>query len=202
MENSWKNKKKKVLEVAYEDYQRHGISRSIDDGKLKYKIKYKKGIQDGITKFYYENGATKSESVYKEGVMIAEKHFDKFERTKVIVRIEHKMNDQILSKKGIPLADSYPAPQNAIETANALSVDRSFFEGYSDDQKLTYSYFVSVDSTGNVTDHRFIIADNFRIKDQVEENIQLLRFEPALKEGIPINSYIIITYRFELGESI
>lgn len=189
-----------IYETEYKEYKRHGKSRTIREGKLTLEQEFQNGKEHGITRSFYNNGTIEEETLYENGVKISEKKFDKFEEAVVITVIECEMTDEMLTNRDLQTADTYPKPKNAAELANSFLVDLSFFDGYPQDYELGYTYFVSVDKNGNVTNLDFLVADNGRIADKVESNIKKIEFEPATKSGQAVDSYVIVKHKFKLGQ--
>jgi len=116
----------------------------------------------------------------------------------VVTTIECEMRDELLTNRKLETADSYPVPINALEIANSFQVESSFFMGYPQDYTITYSYLVSVNKNGIVIKPDFLVGDNMQITDDVSKNIVNIQFEPAIKNNEPVDSYVLVTYKFEL----
>jgi hypothetical protein len=118
----------------------------------------------------------------------------------VVVTISCETNVEWLKDDDLDLADSYPALLNAEEVAGKLQVDPSFFDGYPRSQTLSYQYFATIDEQGEIDSYSFEGSSNSRIDKQVEENIQLLRFKPGIKDNQAVESYTTIFYNFKLDK--
>jgi len=188
-------------ETEYKNYQRHGMSKTFEEGRLVLEQEFKSGKEDGITRRFYENGAVKEEILYRNGDKISEKQFDKFKNPKVFTFVSHEMEDEMLTNRELPTADSYPIPLNAGEADQDFNIDASFFDGYSQDDTLSYMYFVSVNKTGKVSKYDFLYAQNWDMGRQVEAHVKKLKFSPARKDRKAVASYVIIWYHFVLVEN-
>ena len=119
---------------------------------------------------------------------------------KVDTKIICEMQDEWLTNRGLSTADNYPRPLNAEALATAFNSPLSLFEGYSQETVINYNYFVDIDASGIVTDLHFLVADNLRLRDQVEQNIRSLKFQPATRSNQPVNSHSIVKHQFTLVE--
>jgi antitoxin component YwqK of YwqJK toxin-antitoxin module len=188
-------------ETKYKNYQRHGLCLSYSNGILSLSQEYFEGKEHGVTLNFYDNGNIKEEKVYEYGQLISEKEFNMFQSARVAVTIRCEMEDEWLTNRGLETADTYPAPLNDTNLSQAMQVDISLFDGYSQDTEVTYTYFVDVDVHGRVTKYQFLVADNGRITEAVEANIQKLMFSPATKRGNSVNSHVIVRHVFQLAEA-
>jgi antitoxin component YwqK of YwqJK toxin-antitoxin module len=187
-------------EQEYKNYKRHGQQKTFSNGVLSLYQEMENGIENGFTRTYYKNGKIKEEKVYKEGKEISTKNFTMFDNPKVVTVIKCEMQDEWLINRDLEIADTYPIAINNVEISNAFIVDVSFYDGYSQDNDLNYNYFVTVDEKGNVLELNFLSASNGQITKEVESNILKLKFKPAMKNGKPIRSYIIVKHEFKLNE--
>ncbi len=189
-----------IYKYEYKDYKRHGEQQTIEKNIVITSKMYVDGKQHGITRSFYNNGNLKEEILFKNDKEISKKEFPMFQNPKVITTIKCEMEDEWLINRDLPIADTYPIPKNHIELADNFKVDIDFFNGYSQDDELSYSYFVGINEIGEVTTIDFSIADNAHIREAVEANIQKICFEPATKDGEATASYIYIKHKFILGE--
>lgn len=187
-------------EQEYKNYKRHGQQKTFSNGVLSLYQEMENGIENGYTRTYYKNGKIKEEKVYKEGKEISTKNFSMYENPKVITVIKCEMQDEWLKNRDLEIADSYPISLNHKELANSFIVNLSFFDGYPQDYDLSYNYFVAVDEKGNVSELSFLSASNGQITKEVERNIFKLKFKPAMKNEMPIKSYVIVKHEFKLDE--
>lgn len=187
-------------EHEYKDFKRHGKQKTFTNGVLTLYQEMENGENHGITKSYYDNGNLKEEIVYEDGVVISEKEFPIFENPVVIVAVVCEMEDEWLLNRELEIADIYPMLLNKEELEKGFNVSTSVFEGYPQDTELSYSYFVSIDKVGKVTKLDFLLADNVTLLEEVEENIERMNFKPAQKDGVNVNSYLIIKHELKLGE--
>ncbi len=118
----------------------------------------------------------------------------------VVTDIVCEMEDEWLTNRMLETADKYPTPTNSQEIAKDFKAPLSLFDGYPQDNDLTYTYFLTVDEKGTVINFEFSVADNARISDKVEEAIQKSKFVPATKNNKQVNSYIFVKFKFSLDE--
>ena len=64
-------------EHEYKNYKRHGKQYTYTNGRLSLYQEMENGRESGITRTYYENGKMREEILYKEGVEVSRKKFDK-----------------------------------------------------------------------------------------------------------------------------
>ena len=186
--------------VEYKDYKRHGKQTSHTNGIISEYDEYKEGRRHGFSRRYYNNGNLKSEKVFENGYEESEKEFDIFENPVVVVSIVCEMEDQWLINRELETADTYPMPMNDKALAQNIKAPLSLFEGYSQDKTLKRRYFVTINEKGTVTNLDFLIADNGALGDEIEANVKALQFKPAMKDGKAVESYLIISHEFVLGE--
>jgi antitoxin component YwqK of YwqJK toxin-antitoxin module len=188
-------------EQEYRNYKRHGKQWSYTNGRLTLYQEMEDGLEHGITRSYYDNGAIERETVYEHGVKVSESAFDKFQEPVVVTTIVCEMEDRMLTNRKLETADTYPVVKNEKELAHAFTADLSLFEGYPQDYELTCNHFLTIDKHGAIRSIDFLGASNGRILKEVQESIEKLQFEPATRNGEPVDSYVIATYVFRLGES-
>ena len=184
----------------YMDYLPHGIWLYHDGEILERKVTYVKGKRHGVTEEFYNNGRVKERTTYENGKQVSEEKFDKFKNPYVKTTITFDVEEQALIKKELPTADKYPVAINNKELENNLEIPLSLFDGYDQDRVQKYRYWVEIDEKGNVTSFDFTMADNAFVIKQVEGNLSKLKFEPAIKDGKPIKTYLTIRHNFELAE--
>lgn len=189
-----------IYHSEYKNYQRHGISKNIKNGVVSIEQEFKHGKEDGYTRTFYDNGSIREEKLYKNGQIVSNKKFPKFENPKVKTTILCEMEDEWLINRKLETADTYPQALNNKELAANFNVSADIFKGYLQDTKLSYTYFVAVDEQGQVTKMDFLVADNGFITDEVQANIAKLKFTPAQKDGQAIASYVIVKHQLILGE--
>ncbi len=187
-------------EQQYQNYQRHGTQKTFRNGHLELYQEMKNGVEEGYTRTYFPNGKIQEEKLYKDGRVVASKEFDMFDDPMVVTKIICEIEDSWLSNRDLELADSYPVPLNTESLAKDFQVKLDLFEGYPQDYELGFNYFVSIDETGKVIDLEFLVADNGFLIEKVEENIRRINFKPALKDGKPVKSYLVIKHQFTLAE--
>jgi TonB family protein len=91
--------------------------------------------------------------------------------------------------------DKEPKPLNMTEVAKAI--------GYPDEAKeaeITGKVImrVKVDKKGSVTEHVVIKESHMVLREAVEEKLYDLKFEPGVKDGKKVNTWVTIPFRFEL----
>lgn len=187
-------------EQEYKNYKRHGQQKKFSNEVLSLYQEMENGLENGFTRTYYKNGKIKKEKIYKDGKKISTKSFPMFDNPKVVTVIKCEMQDEWLTNRDLEITDTYPIAINNDELSNSMIVNVSFFDGYSQDNDLNYNYFVTVDEKGNVSELNFLSASNEQITKEVESNILKLKFKPAMKNGKPIRSYVIVKYEFKLDE--
>src|SRR5690606_30752861 len=123
-----------------------------------------------------------------------------FENPFVVTEIVCEMENKWLTNRDLETADKYPAPTNSQQIATNFNAPLSLFDGYPQDNDLSYTYFVTVDEKGNVINKEFSVADNGRITKEVEAAIQKIKFAPATKDNKEVKSYIFVIFKFRLDE--
>lgn len=118
--------------------------------------------------------------------------------SEVNVVIECEMNDEWQKNRDLEVADSYPYSINNSEVISLLKVESSLIEGYPKNHTITYSYLVSVNKKGELTEADFRGGDNMAITEDVNENIKHLKFKPGLRDNNPVDSNTIVRYKFKL----
>lgn len=182
------------------NYKMHGVQKTLTNGILTFYQEMNNGVKDGYTRNYYKNGNLKEEILYDKGAQVSIKEFPIFENPSVQTSIICEMEDEWLINRELDTAEVYPLPRNGKELASKLSIPISLFQGYPQDVTLSYNYFVSINKFGVVTNIDFLMADNGRITDKVEQNIKKLIFSPAKKGNIDVDSYLIVKHKFQLIE--
>ncbi|WP_405397837.1 DUF4375 domain-containing protein [Maribacter sp. Asnod2-G09] len=188
-----------IYETAYKNYLRDGVSKSVTNDKVTLYQEFKDGKQHGYTRSYYNNGNLKEEKYFEFGNLISNDELPMFKNPKVKTTIVCKMEDEWLINRELETADSYPIILNKTELEDSFKALVSVFDGYTQDYELSYNYFVSIDENGKPIKLNFLMADNGFLKDEVESNINKMKFKPALKDGIAVNSYIIIHFKLRLS---
>ena len=123
-----------------------------------------------------------------------------FKNPFVITDIVCEMENDWLTTRDLETADKYPISTNSQQIAANFKAPLSLFDGYPQDNDLSYTYFVTVDENGNVIKKEFSVADNGRITQEVEEAIQSLKFVPATKDNKKVQSYTFVKFKFRLDE--
>ena len=71
------NFSRREIEQDYKDGQLHGFSRTFyktgKDGQVKEEIQFDNGVQDGVYRYYKEDGTISMDYVYKNGEIIERK---------------------------------------------------------------------------------------------------------------------------------
>lgn len=185
---------------SYQNYQRHGKQFSYINGTLSLYQEMENGIENGITKSYFNNGKLKSETEYENGIEVSKKEYLMFENPIVTTKIECEMEDEWLLSRGLELAQKYPVPINTQQIASTFNAPFLVFKDYPQDYELTYTYFLTIDEAGNVLKMEFSFADNCRIAEEVERAIEKVNFAPAIHNHQKVKSYIFINFKFSLDE--
>jgi hypothetical protein len=187
-------------ENEYKNYLRHGKQYTYRGGILTLYQEMENGKPHGASRRFYPNGKVKEETLYEHGKEVSRRIFPMINDPKVHTEIVCEMKDEWLKNRKLETADSYPVPVNSKELANAFNASLSLFEGYSQENAITYNYFAGVDSNGDVRSIDFLVADNMRLRLEVETNMMQMKFKPAMKNGQPVDSYTIIKHQFTLVE--
>ena len=187
-------------EHDYKNYKLHGKLYTYVNGVISRYSEMEEGKRNGFTRNYYKNGKLKEETFYKDGEEVSKKEFSMFEKPFVVTEIVCEMENDWLTNRDFETADKYPVPINYHQIVTNFIAPLSLFEGYSQDEDLSYTYFVTVDENGNVIKKEFSVADNGRIAKEVEEAIQSLKFVPATKDNKNVQSYTYVKFKFRLDE--
>ncbi len=186
-------------EQEYKNYKRHGKQYTYRNGVISLYQEMENGKENGMTRSYYKNGNIEEEKKYEDGKEVSKKEFPMFENPFVVTEIVCEMENKWLTNRELETADQYPTPTNSKEIASNLKAPISLFDGYRQDQDLSYSYFVTVDEKGNVINKEYSIADNLIFTEQVENAIPKIKFVPAIKDGKKTKSYVFVKFKFRLG---
>lgn len=193
---------KHTLDISeYKDYKRHGVQKSYINGVLVYSQVMNNGEQDGTSRTYYINGNLEQEIVYKNGRLVSNKKFRKFEnprvKTTIISRLCKKCYD---NQDEYVIPDNEPPPVNATQIADKFEAGVSVFNAYGDDYTLSASCIVWVDKVGKVKKVKMTGGENLLITNQIETNLKDLEFEVAMKDGKAIESIHFVQHQFILIE--
>lgn len=199
-ETSGVNGKTNRNEHEYKNYMRHGKQYSYRGGVLTSYQEMENGKTHGMSRRFYPNGKVQEETLYQDGKEVSRKTFPMINDPLVVTSIVCEMKDEWLKNRGLETADSYPVPINSNELAKAFNANLSLFDGYQQQNTISYNYFVGVDSNGDVRSIDFLVADNVRVRLEVEANMMQLKFKPATKNGKPVDSYAIVKHEFTLAE--
>lgn len=187
-------------EHEYKNSRRHGKQYFYEDGVIYQYQEMEEGKYHGITRNYYNNGSLKEEIVYNYGNEISIKTFPMVDDPYVDTQIVCEMQNDWLSNRNLEKVDRHPEPTNTQQIATDFKAPLSLFEGYPNDYDIRYSYFVTVDETGNVIKKEFSFATNVIITQEVEEAIQNIKFIPATKNNNKVLSYIFVNFIFRLND--
>ena len=106
-----------------------------------------------------------------------------------------EMKNEWLKNRKLPIPEQFPLPTNILDIETEFKINPSIFDNYPNDQVLSYSYFVTVNKKGKVTDIEFLVLANGFIEDDLINSIKNIKFKPAMLKKKPVSSYIVVEYK-------
>ncbi|RYE56778.1 MAG: DUF4375 domain-containing protein [Sphingobacteriales bacterium] len=190
------------MENQYKNYKRHGTQKMFSDGVLILYQEMEDGVLNGYTRTYYKTGKLKTETLYTAGGTTSVKNYSLFENPRVQLNIFSKVctacykDQQVLNPP-----DNEPELLNREDLEKSFKADKSLFGAYSDqEQIITYSYIVTTDANGNVTDLKFASADNMWIAKDVEKSMSRLKYGIAYRNTLPTACIFHVMYKLKLTD--
>jgi antitoxin component YwqK of YwqJK toxin-antitoxin module len=160
------------------------------------------GQLDGYSRKFYTNGKLHQEYLIKNGKVLGFQERPLFNNPKVVAEIETQELESFLIQKEYELSDQYPRLLNKNEVLPLVSLSKEVFGEYGWDITMFGSYLLHVDQNGKVVGHDFFSSTNDSIARSVEKIFPQLKFEPGLKNGIPVKSYIWFKVNVWLEENL
>ncbi|OOG76541.1 toxin-antitoxin system YwqK family antitoxin [Algoriphagus sp. A40] len=187
-------------EYQFKNYLEDGIQRMFINGIL---IEYREmldGKTDGYSKKFYPNGKLHQEYLIKNGKVLEFQEMPLFDQPKLVVEIETEELESYLIQKEYELSDQYPRLLNKEEVLPLITVSQDVFSVYGWDKKMFGSYLLHIDENGKVIGNEFFTADNGYVSQSIEAIFPKLEFEPGLKNGVPVKSYLWLKVSLWLEE--
>lgn len=188
-------------EEEYVNGVKHGTTKNYLNGILKLSQEFKHGKQAGWSRSYYNNGALNEESLYQADNLVKSTTYPKFVHPVIQFKILSRLCDEEY-KKFIDLdpPDNNPVILNKELLERELRAELAHFDVYGQDYVMNYSYIVYTDLHGNVDNLKFVAADNLWIREDIENTIGELKFEPALKGREPVSGIYFVQVQYFLTE--
>lgn len=123
-----------------------------------------------------------------------------FDNPKLVAEIETQELESFLIQKEYELSDQYPRLLNKNKVLPLVSLSKEVFGEYGWDITMFGSYLLHVDQNGKVVGHDFFSSTNYSIARSAEKIFPQLKFEPGLKNGVQVKSYIWFKVRVWLEE--
>ena len=190
-------------EYQFKNFLQDGVQKVFKNGVLQSYMEMKNGKPAGYFREYYSNGKLKEEYLINDGKVLSHQKKPFFDHPKLKVEIESKVNQELLLQRGYPLADNYPILLNAEEVSQQIAYPIEDFESYDDwERKLSGAYLLHISEEGEVVGNDFFYADNANVSNSIEAIFSRLKFQPGMKNGIQVTSYIWLKVNLWLTESI
>ena len=189
-------------EHNFKNYKEDGIQRMFRNGIL---IDYREmsdGQLDGYFRKFYPNGKLHQEYLIKNGKVLEFQEKPLFDNPKLVAEIETQELESVLIQKEYELSDQYPRLLNKNEVLPLVSLSKEVFGEYGWDITMFGSYLLHVDQNGKVVGHDFFSSTNDSIARSAEKIFPQLKFEPGMKNGFPVKSYIWFKVRVWLEENL
>jgi hypothetical protein len=186
-------------ELEYCNYKLHGRTKVFQNNLLMSLQEFKDGKRHGYFRFFYENGKVSEETVYVEGALIWRKVFPKSDSPKPMVSFQYIIDDDSLIERGFTNVDQYAVCINEERIRKNIRFPELLFHReylYRDIQAST-CLWLDVDKRGHVTNVQFSSASMTNGEEFIAVS-KKMRFNPAMKDGIPVDSCIYIIARFEI----
>ncbi len=187
-------------EFQLKNYKEHGIQKMFRNGILTDYREMSDGQLHGYYRKYYPNGKLHQEYRIENGKVLEFQEKPLFDNPKLVAEIETEELESYLIQKEYELSDQYPRLLNKNEVLPLITVSNEVFGVYGWDTKMFGSYLLHVDENGKVVGNDFITADNGYVSRSTESIFPHLKFEPGLKNGVPVKSYIWFKVRVWLEE--
>jgi len=187
-------------EYQFKNYKEHGIQKMFRNGILTDYREMSDGQLHGYYRKYYPNGKLHQEYRIENGKVLEFQEKPLFDNPKLVAEIETEELESYLIQKEYELSDQYPRLLNKNEVLPLITVSNEVFGVYGWDTKMFGSYLLHVDENGKVVGNDFITADNGYVSRSTESIFPHLKFEPGLKNGVPVKSYIWFKVRVWLEE--
>jgi antitoxin component YwqK of YwqJK toxin-antitoxin module len=188
-------------EYQFKNFLEDGVQKVFKNGILQSYKEMRNGKPEGYFREYYSNGKLKNEYLIEEGKILSHQKKPFFDHPKLNSEIETKVNEELFSQRGYHLTDTYPTLLNAEEVSQQILFPIEDFESYNWVTKLSCSYLLHISEEGKVIGNDFFYADNGRVSDAIEEIFPKLQFQPGMKNGRPITSYLWFKVNLWLTES-
>lgn len=187
-------------EYQFKNYMEDGIQRIFRNGILTDYREMIEGQLHGYYRKYYPNGKLHQEYRIENGKVLEFQEKPLFDNPKLVAEIETEELESYLIQKEYELSDQYPRLLNKNEVLPLISVSTDVFGEYGWEQPMFGSYLLHVDQNGKVVGHDFFSSTNDSIARLTESIFPQLKFEPGLKNGVPVKSYIWFKVRVWLEE--
>ena len=187
-------------EYQFVDFKKHGVQKEFRNGVL---IDYREmsvGQLDGYFRKFYPNGKVHQEYLIKNGKVLEFQEKPLLDNPKLVAEIETQELESFLIQKEYELSDQYPRLLNKNEVLPLVSLSKEVFGEYGWDITMFGSYLLHVDQNGKVVGHDFFSSTNDSIARSAEKIFPQLKFEPGMKNGFPVKSYIWFKVRVWLEE--
>ncbi len=187
-------------EYQFKNYMEDGIQRIFRNGILTDYREMIEGQLHGYYRKYYPNGKLHQEYRIENGKVLEFQEKPLFDNPKLVAEIETEELESYLIQKEYELSDQYPRLLNKNEVLPLISVSTDVFGEYGWEQPMFGSYLLHVDQNGKVVGHDFFSSTNDSIARSTESIFPQLKFEPGLKNGVPVKSYIWFKVRVWLED--
>ncbi len=187
---------------SFVNYKKHGAQWYYKNNIPEYYREFKTGVKHGKSKSFYNNGNVKEIKIYEDGELISEAQFAKFKDPKIIVTSKPSIANEELKNLGYQMVDQHATPLNLDEIKQIMTekADISFFQDRDDDFSVYYNSAVVVDAEGSASEATNYVSNNGIYHYIVLEELENLKFAPALKDGMPVDTMYGIKLEFMLGE--
>lgn len=185
----------------FENFLENGVQKGYTNGILQSYQEMKDGKLEGYIRKYYPNGKLKEEYLIKDGKIISHQTKPLFDNPKLNVEIETSIDEPSLIQREYPLSEAYPKLLNEKEACEFISIPTEQFEPYGWEEKFWGSYLLHVNESGEVKGYDFFSSTNGFVSREIEAVFPKLKFQPGLKNGKPVLSYLFFKVKLWLIES-